>query len=51
MSGLAAQLVGPASAIEGCRLRVQAARAQKIVGDTDVAVAVESFVNEIVPGT
>ena len=32
-------------------MKIQAARAQKLVADTAVVVAVDSFINEIVPGT
>lgn len=50
-SGLASQLVGPGAAIEGCRLRIQAARAQKLVPENSLAISVESFIQEIVPGS
>ena len=36
---------------QGCKLRIQAARAQKLVSDGSVVVAVDSFINEVVPGT
>lgn len=50
-SGLASQLVGPAAAVEGCRLRIQAARAQRLVPENGLTIAVESFIQEIVPGS
>ena len=36
---------------QGCKLRILGARAQNLVTDDSVVVAVESFINEIVPGT
>ena len=36
---------------QGCKLRIQAARAQKLVSEEAVVVAVDSFIQEIVPGT
>ena len=36
---------------QGCKERIQAARAQKLVSDGSVVVAIESFINELVPGT